>query len=97
MYNIEFYETVEGFSDIRDFLDSLRAKADSVKDARIQFGQAARYIQLLQNNGTNLPVEIAKHIEDAQLDYTELTTCGHFIHMEQPEMFNEKLKAFIKE
>ena len=30
------------------------------------------------------------------LDYTELTTCGHFIHMEQPEMFNEKLKAFIK-
>ena len=31
------------------------------------------------------------------LDYTELTTCGHFIHMEQPEMFNEKLKAFINE
>ena len=30
------------------------------------------------------------------LDYTELTTCGHFIHMEQPEMFNKKLKAFIK-
>jgi len=64
MHNIEFYETVEGFSDIREFLDLLRAKADTVKDARIQFGQAARYIQLLQNNGTNLPVEIAKHIED---------------------------------
>ena len=31
------------------------------------------------------------------LDYTELTTCGHFIHMEQAEMFNEKLKSFIKE
>ena len=31
------------------------------------------------------------------LDYIELTTCGHFIHMEQPEMFNEKLKTFIKE
>ena len=29
------------------------------------------------------------------LDYTELTTCGHFIHMEQPDMFNEKIKAFI--
>jgi len=29
------------------------------------------------------------------LDYTELTTCGHFIHMEQPAMFNEKLKTFI--
>ncbi len=30
------------------------------------------------------------------VDYTELTTCGHFIHMEQSEMFNEKLKNFIK-
>ncbi len=29
------------------------------------------------------------------LQYTELTTCGHFIHMEQPEMFNDQLKAFI--
>jgi len=29
------------------------------------------------------------------LDYTELTTCGHFIHMEQPDLFNEKLKTFI--
>ncbi|MBO4452148.1 MAG: alpha/beta hydrolase [Bacteroidaceae bacterium] len=27
-----------------------------------------------------------------QLDYTELTTCGHFIHMEQAEMINEKLR-----
>ena len=29
------------------------------------------------------------------LQYTELTTCGQFIHMEQPEMFNDQLKAFI--
>ena len=64
MFNIEFYETADGFSDVRNFLDSLRAKADSVKDARIQFGQAALHIQLLQDNGTNLPIEIAKNIED---------------------------------
>ena len=30
------------------------------------------------------------------LDYTELTTCGHFIHMEQPKMFNDKLKTFMR-
>jgi pimeloyl-ACP methyl ester carboxylesterase len=30
------------------------------------------------------------------LNYTELTTCGHFIHMEQPAMFNDKLKTCIK-
>lgn len=31
------------------------------------------------------------------LDYTELTTCGHFIHMEQSELFNQKLKEFLKQ
>ena len=31
------------------------------------------------------------------LDYTELTTCGHFIHMEQSEMFNQKLKEFLNQ
>lgn len=31
----------------------------------------------------------------SNLDYTELTTCGHFIHMEQADMFNEKLKCFM--
>ncbi|MBQ6504447.1 MAG: type II toxin-antitoxin system RelE/ParE family toxin [Flexilinea sp.] len=49
---------------MREFLESLRTKAGSSKDARIQYSQAARYIQLLQDNGTNLPVEIAKHLED---------------------------------
>ena len=64
MYNIDFYETTDGYSDVREFLESLRVKAETVKDARIQYGQAARYIELLQENGTNLPVEIVKHVED---------------------------------
>ncbi|MBO4664471.1 MAG: alpha/beta hydrolase [Bacteroidaceae bacterium] len=29
------------------------------------------------------------------LDYTELTSCGHFIHMEQSDTFNDKLRMFI--
>ena len=32
----------------------------------------------------------------SNLDYTELTTCGHFIHMELADYFNEKLKSFIR-
>lgn len=64
MFTIDFYETADGFSDIKEFLESLRIKAGSSKDARIQYGQAARYIQLLQDNGPNLPVEVAKHLED---------------------------------
>ena len=64
MFNIDFYETYDGHSDIQEFLDSLRVKAASVKDARIQYGQIARCIELLQENGTNLPVQIAKHLDE---------------------------------
>lgn len=64
MFNIDFYETYDGHSDIQEFLDSLRVKAVSVKDARIQYGQIARCIELLQENGTNLPVQIAKHLDE---------------------------------
>ena len=64
MFNIDFYETYDGHSNIQEFLDSLRVKAASVKDARIQYGQIARCIELLQENGTNLPVQIAKHLDE---------------------------------
>lgn len=64
MYNIDFYETSDGFSDVIELLDSLRSKAGSVKDARIQYGQLVRYIELLSINGTNLPTDIAKHLGD---------------------------------
>ncbi len=64
MYKIEFYETVDGSSDIYDLLEALRKKAPYVKDARIQFGQISRCIELLQQNGTNLPIDIVKHIDN---------------------------------
>lgn len=64
MYNIEFYESTDGYSDIAEFLDSLRLKVQTNKGARIQYGQASRYIELLQENDTNLPTGIIKHLED---------------------------------
>lgn len=64
MYNIDFYETKDGFSDVQVFLDDLLQKAANSKDSRIQYKQLVRYIDLLQENGTNLPIEIVKHIED---------------------------------
>lgn len=56
MYTIEFYEKDNGESEIWNFLESLRIKATTSKDARIQYRQATLYIQLLQDNG--------KHLED---------------------------------
>ena len=64
MFNVEFYETQDGKSQIWEFLEDLRIKAATSKDARIQHKQASLYIELLQQNGTRLNENIAKHLED---------------------------------
>lgn len=62
MNKIVFYETADGFSDIKEFLDSLKKKSTSAKDARIQYQQVVRCIDLLQQNGFNLPVDACKSL-----------------------------------
>ena len=64
MYKIEFYESQNGSSDVWDFLETLRRKGNSSKDARIQYNQIVFYIDLLSKNGTNLPTNITKHLEE---------------------------------
>ncbi len=63
-YNIEFYEKQNGESEVWNFLETLRSKSNSNKNARIQYRQVMLYIQLLQDNGTQLPDNITKHIEE---------------------------------
>ena len=63
-YNIIFYEKKNGESELWDFLEKLRSKSSTDKDARIQYKQITLYIELLQNNGTRLPDTMTKHIED---------------------------------
>lgn len=48
-----------------------------------------------QNSGLEPDNEQKMQVLYPNLDYTELTTCGHFIHMEQSEMFNQKLKELL--
>lgn len=64
MYTVEFYESADGKSELWDFLEELRVKAATSKDARIQHKQISLYIQLLQDNGTRLNENITKHLED---------------------------------
>lgn len=64
MYEIEFYETEDGKCPIWDFLEALRLKAPTNKDARIQHKQASLHIELLQQNGTHMNAEITKHLDD---------------------------------
>jgi len=62
LYTVEFYEKSNGNSELWDFIEDLRIKSSSNKDARIQYKQVILYIQLLQDNGTNLPQNVAKHL-----------------------------------
>lgn len=62
MYQIEFYTTPNGKSYIKSFLDQLLSESNTNKDARIQYKQAVRYIELLSIHGTDLPIEVCKHI-----------------------------------
>ena len=64
MYTVEFYETEDGNSELWTFLETLRKKAATSKDARIQYKQISLYIQLLQDNGTRLNESITKHRQD---------------------------------
>lgn len=64
MYNIEFYKDSNGRSELWEFLESLRVKAATNKDARIQYKQISLYIQLLEDNGTRLNENITKHLDD---------------------------------
>ena len=64
MYTVEFYETRDGLCPVWEFLEDLRIKSASNKDARIQHKQASLYIELLQQNGTRLNDNITKHLED---------------------------------
>ena len=64
MYRIEFYEKRHGTSDVWNFLEELREKSKTNKDARIQYDQIIFYIDLLARNGTRLPSKITKYLED---------------------------------
>lgn len=64
MYTVEFYENDRGVSELWDFLEELRIKSASNKDARIQYKQIVLYIQLLQDNETRLSENVTKHLMD---------------------------------
>ena len=63
-FEVEFYEDPDGMSEIWDYLEELRTRSLSNKDARIRFNQISLSIELLQQKGNGLPANISKHLED---------------------------------
>lgn len=64
MFDIEFYENANGYSEVWEWLEELRLKAKTDKNARIQYNQAVSYIDLLAKNGTQLSKNVTKHLDE---------------------------------
>ena len=62
MYEIIFYADNDGYSELYEELQNLAEQSLTNKDCRIQLKQITLYIELLKNQGTHLPSNIAKHI-----------------------------------
>lgn len=63
MYTVEFYEDKNGKSEVRDYLDELKVKEDTDKNARVNREKILAYIKSLQLYGTRIGKPIVKHIE----------------------------------
>lgn len=62
-YTVVFYEDKNGNSKLIDTIVQLKDKGKTSKDARIQCQQIINYIDLLAENGLDLPTIMLKHIE----------------------------------
>lgn len=63
MFEIEFYEDQNGFSELNEELLCLARRSTTSKDARIQFKQFSYCIEMLKQQGTRLPENITKHLD----------------------------------
>ena len=95
MYNIEFYEDSNGKSELWEFLESLRIKAATNKDARIQYKQISLYIQLLEDNGTRLNENITKHFDDDIWEFHPSITVFYILYQNLTHRKAESKKRTI--
>ncbi len=63
MYNIEFYEDEQGYSDVKQFIIDLRHRSKKSKDARINFNKIVAYLDILEEMGTRIGEPITKHLD----------------------------------
>ena len=76
MFEVHFYEDKQGQQPIREFLDTLKTKAHTSKDARIQHEKILTYIRSLRVHGTRVGEPVVKHISG---DIWELRPLAHRI------------------
>ena len=76
MFEVHFYEDKQGRQPIKEVLITLRDKAQTSKDARVQYQKILAYIRSLENYGTRMGEPTVKHIDG---DIWELRPMAHRI------------------
>lgn len=64
MYKIIFYNDAKGYSSVMDYIDELKEKRFTNKDAKIKFKKIITYINLLSKRGIEIGEPYIKHLED---------------------------------
>lgn len=76
MFEVHFYEDKQGRKAIKELLDTLKVKANTSKDARIQHEKILTYIRALRLHGTRIGEPVVKYIGG---DIWELRPLSHRI------------------
>lgn len=63
MFEVEFYEDKRGKQPVKEALIELRDKAQTSKDARIQYQKILTHIRVLEAFGTRIGEPQVKHID----------------------------------
>lgn len=63
MYEIEFYEDINGKSEIADYIKELNQKSVANKESRINFNKIVAYFDLLEEFGTRVGAPVTKHLD----------------------------------
>ncbi len=63
MYEIEFYEDINGKSEIADYIKELNRKSAANKESRINFNKIVAYFDLLEEFGTRVGEPVTKHLD----------------------------------
>ena len=63
MYEVHFYQDVNGNQPVKEYLDKLEEKSIKSKDARIKYNKIDQYIGILMEYGTAAGEPYVKHLD----------------------------------
>ena len=64
MYKINFYQDLQGRQPVKEYIETLKASADTNKDSRIKLKKIYEYLEVLACIGTRAGAPYVKHIQD---------------------------------